>query len=218
MRRTVGTLFAATVLLLTACDDGGATGGDTDGSNTEDTEIITSVVLTFTAQGAEPIVAAFRDLDGEGGESGMADTITLAASTEYALSVEFLNELETPAEDIGLEVAEEAEEHQVFFYGASVTGPGATGGTLLTHAYADAESTYGQNGVGEDLPVGLQNTITTAAAGEGELEGELQVMLRHLPELNGAPQKSSDLAALLASGGALPGDADANVRFELSVR
>lgn len=216
MRRTIASILVATALTLPACDGGeGSSGsGDTDGSDEEETELITSVVLTFTAEGAEPIVAAFRDPDGDGGASGTADAITLAADTEYAVSVEFLNELEEPPEDIGLEVADEAEDHQVFLYGSAVSGPAATGGNLLTHAYADTESSYGPNAVGEDLPLGLQNTITTASAGEGELE----VMLRHLPELNGAAQKSSDLAMLLASGGALPGESDANVRFDVTVQ
>ncbi len=213
MRRTAACLLTALTLTLTACDDD-SSGGDTDGANPEETEIITSVVLTFTAEGAEPVVAAFRDLDGDGGESGTADAITLTANTEYTVNVEFLNDLEEPPEDIGLEVAEEAEEHQVFFYGSAVLGPGSTAGDLLTHAYADTESSYGPNAVGEDLPVGLQNTITTGSAGSGEL----QLMLRHLPELNGVPQKSSDLAELLASGDALPGDSDADVRFGVTVQ
>lgn len=192
--------------MLTACDEGGS-GGD----GHEETELITQVTLTFSAEGAAPIVVSFTDEDGDGGMSGTADPLVLAANTTYTLSVQFLDTL--AGEDITEEVEAEAEEHQVLFYGDSVTGPASMGDGLLTHAYADVESDYGPNALGEDLPVGLQNTITTGAAGNGAL----QVMLRHLPELNGAPQKTNDLAEMFATSGTAAGDVDANVRFDLTV-
>ena len=194
-------------LALTACDDpsGGAGGADAE------TEEITQVTLTFTTAGADPIVVSFIDEDGEGGTSGTADALALAADTTYAVSVQFLDTLS--GEDITAEIEAEAEDHQVLFYGDSVTGPASMGDGLLTHAYADAESDYGPNAVGEDLPVGLENTITTGAAGMGSL----QVMLRHLPELNGSPQKVSDLAEMFAASGTAPGEIDANVRFSVTV-
>jgi len=179
------------------------------------TELITTVTLTFTSDTAPTVTAAFSDPDGDGGASGSADPIALAADTTYALAVQFTNDLEQPAEDITAEVEEEAEEHQVFIYGASVTGPASTGDGLVTHEYADVESDYTQNAAGDDLPVGILSTITTGAAGA---DGEIQVMLRHLPELNGAPVKTGDLAASFAAGDALPGDVDADVRFDLDVQ
>ncbi len=195
-----------------ACDDDGAS--DTDGSQSEETEVITTVTLTFTAPGQDPIVASFDDPDGDGGASGTAEPIILAPATVYALEVEFFNGLQDPPESIGEEVAAEAEEHQVLLYGSSVTGPGSAGDGLLTHAYADVESDYGPNVAGSDLPVGLLNTVTTDAAGTGEL----RVMLRHLPELNAAAQKTPDLAMLFAEGGTTAGDVDADVRFVVEVR
>ena len=65
------------------------------------------------------------------------------------------------------EIEEEAEEHQVFIHGNAVVGPATAVslGGIVEHAYADAESTYGDNAVGEDLPVGLANTITTIKPG-----------------------------------------------------
>lgn len=190
-------------------------GHDTDDHDHEETELITTVTLTFTSDTAPTVTAAFSDPDGDGGASGTADPITLAADTTYALTVQFTNDLEEPAEDITAEVEEEAEEHQVFIYGASVTGPASTGDGLVTHEYADVESDYTQNAAGDDLPVGILSTITTGAAGA---DGELQVMLRHLPELNGTPVKTGDLAASFAAGDALPGDVDADVRFDLAVQ
>lgn len=178
-------------------------------------ELITTVTLTFTSDAGDTVTAAFSDPDGDGGESGSADPIVLAADTTYSLSIEFTNDLENPFEDITEEIEEEAEEHQVLIYGGSVTGPASMGDGLLTHAYADLESDYAGNTVGDDLPVGLVSTITTGAAGA---DGELQVMLRHLPELNGTAVKTSDLADSFAAGDAVPGDVDADVRFDVTVQ
>ena len=191
-----------------ACSDPDAGGGDIP-------EQITRVELTFTPQGGgTTVTAAFSDPDGDGGESGTSEPIMLAASTTYTLTLAFANELFEPDEDIAAEVEAEAEAHQVFIYGDAVAGP-ATGVTaaLLVHAYADAESDYGDNAVGDDLPVGLANTITTMDAGSGTLA----VMLRHMPELNGQPQKASGAAERLASGEPLPGDVDADVEFTATV-
>ena len=132
-------------------------GHDTDDDDHEETELITTVTLTFTSDAGETVTAAFSDLDGDGGASGTADLVMLAADTTYSLAIQFTNDLEQPAEDITEEVGDEAEEHQVFVYGASVTGPGSMGDGLLTHAYADVESDYTENETGEDLPVGLQS-------------------------------------------------------------
>ncbi|MGH1341263.1 MAG: hypothetical protein ACRBN8_06920 [Nannocystales bacterium] len=199
------------------------TEGDSDeseGHDTEhdhgETELITTVTLTFTSDTADTVTAAFSDPDGDGGMSGSSDPVVLAPDTTYALSVEFTNELEQPAEDITEEVREEAEEHQVFIYGSSVTGPASMGDGLLTHAYTDLESDYTENTVGDDLPVGLVSSITTGAASTET--GELEVMLRHLPDVNGNPVKTSDLSAVLAAGDALPGDVDANVHFDVTVQ
>lgn len=202
-------LLLGSAFLLAACSDLDSGGGDIP-------EQITRVELTFTPDGGgSAVTAAFSDPDGDGGMSGSSDPIVLAASTTYSLTLAFANELFDPPEDITAEVEAEAEAHQVFIYGDAVAGP-ATGVTdaLLVHAYADVESDYGDNAVGDDLPVGLANTITTTDAGTGTLA----VMLRHMPELNGQPQKASGAAERLASGEPLPGDVDADVEFAATVQ
>jgi hypothetical protein len=177
-----------------------------DGDHDHDSEIISRVELTFTPEGGgAPLVFEFTDPDGDGGTSGIAERIELAAGTTYELSIRFENDLVDPAEDITDEIEAEAEEHFVFVLGDSPA--------LLTHAYADLESDYGMNAVGEDLPVGLLNTITTDAAGSGEL----RIVLRHLPELNGEPQKSGELPASLAAGEDLPGIVDVDIAFEFVI-
>ncbi len=178
-------------------------------------EIISRVELSFTpVDGGDALMFAFDDPDGDGGMSGSAERVELTAGTSYTLTVKFENGLVDPPEDITAEVEEESEEHFVFVTG-DVSGPAsASANALLSHEYADLESDYGSNAVGDDLPVGLRNTVTAVSAGSGQL----RLMLRHLPELNGAPQKSGDLPQAVADGEDLPGSVDVDVVFDLMVQ
>lgn len=210
MTKTIDRMCAQCLLLLgvaaaVACDADDGTAGDA-------TEIITTVRLRFTptATGAA-IEAAFRDPDGDGGMPPTIDAIALAPMQTYDLRVEFANELVMPAEDITAEIEGEAAAHQVFLLGSAVDGPATDNpGAALMHAYADTEADYGAGGT---LPVGLDNTITTAAGGQGDLI----VMLRHMPSLNGTAQKHAGLAESLAMGEPLPGEVDAQVTFAVMV-
>ncbi|MBA3821292.1 MAG: hypothetical protein H0X17_20585 [Deltaproteobacteria bacterium] len=171
-------------------------------------ELITTVTLTLTPPGGTPIMASFDDPDGDGGAPPVIDPITLVAGTTYATSVRFLNMLETPPEDITTEVADEADQHQVFFTGTAVNGPASNQpGAPLTHAYADRDV--------NDLPIGLASTITATAAGSGTLI----ITLRHLPPLDAAPTKTSELDAQVQAGGfsAIAGGTDAQVTFPVTV-
>lgn len=177
-------------------------------------EVISRVTLSFTpTAGGEARVFAFTDPDGDGGMSGMAETITLAAGVEYTLTIGLENSLSDPPVDIGAEVGAEAEEHMIFIVG-DVAGPASLAASaLVTHAYADRESDYGANEVGDDLPLGLEDTITATTAGEGTF----RVILRHLPPVNDVPQKSAALPMDLAEGRELPGSVDVDVSFALTV-
>ncbi|MDQ3369736.1 MAG: hypothetical protein M3680_30305 [Myxococcota bacterium] len=193
-------LACAASLTSAACSDPADPG--------DEGELITTVTLTFTPPAGAPIVASFDDPDGDGGAPPTIDPITLVAGTTYATTVRFLNSLETPPEDITIEVADEADEHQVFFTGTAVAGPASNQpGAPLTHAYADRDA--------NDLPIGLASTVTATAAGTGTLT----VTLRHLPPLGGAPTKTSELAAQVQAGGfaAIAGGTDAQVNFAVTV-
>ena len=188
-----------------------ACGGDVENPGEEnENEVITTVTLIFTSLGdGSKIVASFSDPDGDGGTAPTTDDITLSANTTYATEVKFLNELESPAEDITLEVDEESDVHQVFFTGSAVQGPatGTNASAVVEHLYNDTDA----NG----YPVGLDNTIETIATGSGDLV----LTLRHMPPINDSPVKNGTLAADLANSGigALPGDTDASVTFNLTV-
>ena len=204
----VGALASALALALSAA------ACETSDSDHDENEVISLVELTFTPTGGgAPLVFEFNDPDGDGGVSGVSDRIDLTAGIEYSMGVRFVNSLAEPPDDITEEVKAEAEDHLVFVLG-DVAGPASTASSaLVTHAYADRESDYGANAVGDDLPVGLVNTITAKDAGSGKL----RLILRHLPELNAQPQKTGDLPGELAAGRDLPGSVDVDISFDLVV-
>jgi len=194
-------LSLAGMLLLVGCGD------VDDHDHDHDHEVITTVTLTFTAQDSGDVVeATWADPEDDG--SPVIDSIELLDSEDYDLSVSFLNELEEPAEDLTAEIEGEGEEHQLFFLGSAVSGPAGTGSAaVVTHAYDDVDA--------DGNPVGLENTITTDAAGSGVMT----VVLRHLPFEDGSSVKTATLAEDVAAGGlaALPGASDVEVDFDLEV-
>lgn len=197
-------MFTRSALALLSITSLVACGDDPDA---DEQELITTVILSFTPSGGgTALVFEFDDPDGDGGDAPSIDPIDLPAGS-YTLAIGFENRLETPAEDITAEVADEAEEHQVFLTGSAVFGPASTtANAALTHAYADTDA--------DGNPIGLANTITAAAG-----SGNLIVTLRHLPPLDGTPVKTADLAAQVAASGlaSIGGDSDASVTFPVSV-
>lgn len=186
---------------------------DDDHDHDHENELITTVTLTFTSEDGESVSASFEDLDGDGGASGTTENLVLAPETTYSVRLELLNDLEDEPEDVTEEIAEEAEEHFVFLYGPNVAGPSSTGDGFLVHEFSDLESDYTENVVGDDLPVGIESTVTTSAAGDGRLS----VIVRHLPDLNDVPQKTAELPDAFARGEAIAGSNDVDVTFEVRV-
>lgn len=191
------------LLFATACGDVESPEGE------EENEVITTLVLTFTpVAGGDALEFSWADLENDG--NPVIDDIVLSDADDYDVTVGFLNELEDPAEDITLEIQNEADEHQIFFTGTAVQGPatGTNASAVVEHAYADADA--------DGLPVGLDNTFTTL----GDGSGELTVTLRHLPPENGEAVKVSGLADTVASDGfgAIGGDNDVQVTFALEVQ
>ncbi|WP_105072241.1 type 1 periplasmic binding fold superfamily protein [Nonlabens arenilitoris] len=149
-------LLAATAV-FTSCDN------DDDISAENEEEVITTVeyTLTSTTDANNVVVFTSVDADGEGPLSPVETvTGTLMANTVYNGSIKFLNELESPAEDITVEVAEEDDEHEVFYIDSI---------SDLTIAKVDTDVN------GNSL--GLDTTFTTGASGTGTLT----VVLRHEP-------------------------------------
>jgi hypothetical protein len=196
-------LSALVALAAPGCDDGG-------GGSANENEVITSVVLAFTPTGTGgglPATFTFNDPDGDGGAAPTIDTIDLTYGVTYNATVKLENRLETPAEDITVEVADESDQHQIFFTGTGVSGPASDQPrAALVHAYADVDA----NG----LPIGLANSFMVRGG-----IGNLTVTLRHLPPVNDQPTKTAAAATTVKDSGfaTLGGSTDAMVTFPVTI-
>lgn len=153
MRTTLALLSLGIVAFSCSNDDDNPVAVDEE-------EVITTMTITLS-EGTNTVTLQTRDLDGDGPEAPVITTGNLAANTTYSGAIVLLNETETPADNITLEVVEEDDEHQ-FFFSAS--------GAITSTAYADED--------GDGNPLGLSFTLTTGDAGNGVL----QVTLRHEPK------------------------------------
>jgi len=169
----------------------GCSASDPEPENEE--ELITTVNVTFTnsLDANDIVVASFEDIDGPGGDDGIATHPTLSANTTYNVTVEFLNESVTPTDDITVEVEEEGDEHQVFFVTSS--------GLNFEHAYLD-EDTNGN-------PIGLNNTVVIG----GESTGTMEVVLVHQPNKSNSGVSDGDIT----NAG---GDEDVHVSFDVIIQ
>jgi hypothetical protein len=154
-------------------------------------ELITTVRATLIPEGTgTEVILESVDLDGDGPNEPTIEVIgAFNPNTTYAGTLEILNEAESPAEDITLEILEEDEEHQFFF---SFTNE------IATATYNDADS----NG----NPVGVQFNLVTGAAGSGGFT----VILRHEPEKSADNVNTGDITN---AGGAT----DVQVTFDITV-
>ena len=175
----------ATSFFLTSCGD------DEDPDIENEQEVITTLSYTLTPDGGgTAVVLNFTDLDGDGGNAPVITGGTLAANTTYTGSMELLNETEDPAEDVTVEIAEEDDEHQ-FFFSTTVAG--------LSVGYTDQDD--------DGNPIGLASSLTTGAAGTGNLT----VILRHEPNKDGAGVSDGDIAEA-------GGETDIEVTFPIDVQ
>ena len=126
-------------------------------------ETITTMTITLAPDGGgTSITLQSQDLDGDGPNApDVTVSGSLTANTTYSGSVVFLNETESPAEDITEEVEEEDEEHQVIY---------ETSGNIASVSYDDED--------GDGNPVGLEFTVITADAGDATMSATL----RHEPK------------------------------------
>ncbi len=142
--------------LLTACKK------DKAAEEENDNELITTMKLTFVPVGGGPTLTyQFKDTDGPGGAAPTTDEIVLAPSKAYNVTVQLLNEAETPAEDITLEVQAEADAHR-FYYQPS-------GGSNINVAGLDNDPNA--------VPLGITSTWTSGSIATGSIV----VTLRHYP-------------------------------------
>lgn len=169
-------------LFFTACSN--------DDKPVNEEEVITTVIATFVG-GGQTITLTSRDLDGDGPNPPV---ITVSGpftnGVTYTGSLTFLNELESPVEDVTLEIEEEGDEHQVFFQITNNLG-------IFTYTDVDV------NG----KPIGLNFTFTTQNTGTGQLT----ITLKHEPNKNAPGVAEGNIA----NAG---GETDAEVSFEVVVQ
>ena len=196
-------LIAASVSLV-SCSSDDDNGNDVPPEENE-IEVITDVTLVFSnlEDTTDVVRATAEDPDGEGAsELVIADEITLRASATYELAFEVFNNLDPDdSEDIGAEILEEADEHQIFFGFTEGVFTTPVGDGNIDNA-SDAVNYEDEDESGN--PVGLETVWTTVnTASEG---GEFTVRLQHQPDLKSATTGADD------------GDTDFDLTFVLNIQ
>ncbi len=196
--------------VLTACDkdDDDDVTPVTNPPVENEEEVITDVKLVFTntSDSTDIVEARAQDPDGEGVQELMIlDTIRLDISKTYELTYEIFNNLETPGEDIGDEIKEEDDEHQIFYgftsglfsnpSGNGNIGAGATGNVNYLDEDSDAQD-------GSGNPVGLITRWTTSVLPR---TGTFTTRLQHQPDVKSATSDYDD------------GDTDFELTFRLEI-
>ena len=174
--------FALLAFTLFSCSD------DDSGPVNEE-EVITTINVTLN-DGSNTITLKSRDLDGDGPNAPVITVSeALDANTTYTGTIQFLNELESPADDITLEVEAEGVDHQIFYQLSNSLG------TI----------TYDDNDTNGD-PIGFEFTLVTGNAGSGTLT----ITLRHEPNKSANGVSGGDIT----NAG---GSTDAQVSFPINV-
>lgn len=168
-------------------------------------EVITDVKLIFTntADPNDVVEATAQDPDGAGVQGLVIQSpINLGINKTYTLTYDIKNNLESPGEDIGAEIASEDDEHQIFysFSNDAFTNPAGNGN--IDNA---ADPVVYNDTDGNGNPVGLSTTWTTS--GTALASGAFTIRLQHQP--NGIKT---------ATSGANDGDTDFDLQFVLTIQ
>lgn len=187
MKKNISTsLFVAFALLLCSCKKNNDEAPSPQDQNEQ--ELITTVSLIIKDNGVSVDTFSFRDPDGAGGIAPTKEHITLSAYKTYTCTLLLLDETKNPVDTTSKEIEEERDLHQFFFHPAA--------GNTMNFSYLD----YDDNGV----PVGLQTTLTIAAASTGTLT----VVLKHQPGVK--PTSGPGNEAL--------GETDVEVSFDVTIQ
>ena len=159
-----------------------------------DEELITTVILTLTPESGDQVVLTTVDLDGDGPDEPVTTVVgSFSENTQYQGAVRFLNETETPAEEITDEVLQQGAQHQVFY--------GIEGGLDIGIMYNDDQQDTQGN------PIGLQIILSTGVASSGSLT----VTLRHEPNKSAEGVSDGDIT----NAG---GETDITTTFNVSIQ
>lgn len=125
-------------------------------------ELITTVIYTLVdTLTNDSLVFTYRDIDGDGGNPPIIEVDSIKANSYYLGFITLLNEAVNPSIDIGIEVENEAEEHQFFFIIQSSLG--------IEIEYADLDANAN--------PLGMKTSFKSW----DESAGEFTIILKHEP-------------------------------------
>lgn len=149
--------------IFTGCKD------VTDPHDHNEGELITTVRLDLVndddANDKPSATIKFKEGFGHDEALERNDTLKLQAGATYTATLTLLNESVNPAEDMTEEIAEEADEHQLFYKPSSAA---------LTVEYLDEDE--------KGLPIGIVTAMNASNAGALTLK----VILKHQPGLKNA--------------------------------
>lgn len=177
---------------------------DDEPAKENEVEVITDISLVFTNvnDASDVVIATAQDPDGEGVEElQIVDEITLDVDKTYTLTLEIMNNLDSPGESITEEIEEEDEDHQFFysFTDNAFSSPAGDGnidnsGDLVNY------NDYDSNG----NPVGLSTEWTTSST--TLTAGSFRFLLKHQPDIKSATSGSDD------------GETDIDLTFVLNIQ
>ena len=196
-----GILLLLAAFIFASCD---TTSSTDDPPEENEEEVITNISLIFSNadDGSDIVTASAVDPDGAGvQELQILDDIQLQAGVTYSLTFEILNGLENPPEDIGEEIEEEADEHQIFFQFTDNAFSSPAGDGNFDNA--DDSVNY-QDVDDEGNPVGLETTWTTSD--ESLTDGSFRIRLQHQPDIKTSTTTVDD------------GDTDFDLTFTLEIQ
>ncbi len=157
-------VFALSASVFTACtdddDDSVTPNGGTNVTPNEEEVITTLGVVTFSNQVAQDTFL-FRDLDGDGGNDGVVDTLRIPADSTFNVQLYFLDESDpNDIENKTAEILAEADEHFICY---EVQG----GNNEITVSYNDQDA--------NNLDLGIDTDWTTSSSANGTF----RITLRH---------------------------------------
>jgi len=147
--------FAFLAFISSSCEK------DTTGDPDNESELITTVSITFTPASGAARSFKWTDKDGAGGIAPVIESIVLAANTSYTISTSFLDESKSPAYNVTEEILEDGYEHLVCY-----TSSGSAPAVQITDLDKKKD------------PLGLAGTAKTTTVGNGSL----QIILKHIPD------------------------------------
>ncbi len=186
-------IFCCFILFMSSCET-----EEPEEENVE--EMITKVTVNFIPTGGgNTISVSAIDPDGDGPQDMEPEgDVNLEYNLEYSLELEFENALESPPEDITLEILEEGDEHMIFF--------GWTGDVFFDPDNGDISSNREdiryEDSDDNGFPIGLETLWTTNME---ESEGSFRIVLKHQPDLK------------TATSGVSTGATDVDVSFNIVV-